>query len=207
MLIPSCPIPQRILAGRSASSSGARTGPVCPRLRPLLGITSCAWVSTCPHRSAGTACEVSSRGPARHGRRSGAAGKHPTPAASACPPLGLWLVLQTRAQELVIQQQGLGGRAAGPSSLSWRPDIPSRPACEEGDSSTFFAAGQGGAAAASAPWVRSGLQRQCGPDTRSARGELTESPGSCPTRLCRAEGAPSTQSRPPPGRPQLSEPL
>ena len=36
MLIPSCPIPQRILAGRSASSSGARTGPVCPDCRTLL---------------------------------------------------------------------------------------------------------------------------------------------------------------------------
>ena len=148
MLIPSCPIPQKILAGRSASSSSAQTGPVCPHLRPLLRITSCAWVSTCPPRSTGTACEVSSRGPARHGRRSGAAGKCPTRAASTCPPLGLWLVLQVRAQELVMQQQGLGGRAAGPNSLSWRPDIPSRSACEEGDSSTLLAAGQGGAAAA-----------------------------------------------------------
>ena len=109
----------------------------------LLRLTSCALTSTCPPRSAGTACEVSSRGPARHGRRSGAAGKHPTPAASAWPPLGLWLVLQVRAQELVMQQQGLGGRAAGPNGLPWRPDIPSRSACEEGDSSTLLAVGPG----------------------------------------------------------------
>ena len=75
-----------------------------------------------------------------------------------------------------------------------------RPA-REGDSSTFFAAGQGGAAAASAPWVRSGLQKQCGPDTRSARGELMESPRSCPTRLCRADGSPQHSVETPPGRP------
>ena len=62
MLIPSCAIPSDP-AGRSASSSGAQTGPVCPRLRPLLGITSCAGVSACPPRSTGTACEASSRGP------------------------------------------------------------------------------------------------------------------------------------------------
>ena len=59
MLIPSCAIPSDP-AGRSASSSGAQTGPVDPRLRPLLRITSCALTSTCPPRSAGTACEVSS---------------------------------------------------------------------------------------------------------------------------------------------------
>ena len=164
MLIPSCPIPQKILAGRSASSSGARTGPVDPRLRPLLGITSCALTSTCPPRSAGTACEVPSRGPARHGRRSGAAGKYPTPAASACPPLGLWLVLQVRAQELVIQQQGLGGRAAGPNGLSWWPDIPSRSACPGGrQQHTLCSQTREAQPLLSAPWVRSGLQKQCGP--------------------------------------------
>lgn len=197
MLIPSCPIPQRILAGRSASSSGAQTGPVDPRLRPLLRITSCALTSTCPPRSTGTACEVSSRGPARHGRRSGAAGKYPTPAASACPPLGLWVVLQVRAQELVIQQQGLGGRAAGPNGLSWRPDIPSRSACEEGDSSTFFAVGPGRRSRCFSAVGKTGPTEAVRPDTRSARGELMESPRSCLVRLCRTEGsAPSAQSRP-----------
>ena len=198
MLIPSCPIPQRILAGRSTSSSRCTDRPVDPRLRPLLRITSCAWASTCPPRSAGTACEVSSRGPARHGRRSGAAGKHPTPAASACPPLGLWLVLQVRAQELVMQQQGLGGRAAGPNGPPWRPDIPSRRPARREAAAHSLQSDQGGAAAASAPWVRSGLQKQCGPHSlgqRRADGEPEELPDTpLPHR-----GEPPALSRDPPG--------
>ena len=105
--------------------------------------------------------------------------KYPTPAASACPPLGLWLVLQVRAQELVIQQQGLGGRAAGPSSLSWRPDIPSRRPARRETAGHSLQSDQGGAATASAPQVGSGLQRQCGPHSLSQRradGEPEELP-------------------------------
>ena len=44
-------------------------------------------------------------------------------------------------------------------------------------------------------------------DTRSARGELMESPGSCPTRLCRTEGSPQHSVEAPARAARPSEPL
>ena len=61
--------------------------------------------------------------------------------------------------------------------------------------------GQGGAAAAICTASGIGPAEAVRPDTRSARGELTESPRSCPTLSATPRGAPSTQSRPLPGRP------
>ena len=99
-------------------------------------------------------------------------------------------------KKLVMQQHDLGGRAAGPNGLPWRPDIPSRSACEEGDSSTFFAVGPGRRSRCFSAVGKIGPTEAVRPDTRSARGELMESPGSRPTRLCRTEGsASSTQSK------------
>ena len=66
---------------------------------------------------------------------------------------------------------------------------------------------QGGIAAASTVG-KIGSTEAVRADTRSARGELTESPRSCPTRLCRTEGSASnTQSRPLPRAARPSEPL
>ena len=146
------------------------------------------------------ACEVSSRGPARHGRRSGAA-RYPTPAASACPPLGLWVVLQVRAQELVIQQQDPGRRVADPSGPPWWPDIPLRGRlAEEGDSGALLAASQRMQALPPAPRASRVCRGSAGRTLTQPGASWMKSLKNCLMRLCQTEGsASSTHSRPRPG--------
>ena len=65
---------------------------------------------------------------------------------------------------------------------------------------------QGGAAAAVSTEGKIGSAEAVRPDTRSARGELMESPRSCPTRLCRTEGSAQHSVETPPGWPDRASP-
>ena len=66
---------------------------------------------------------------------------------------------------------------------------------------------QGGAAAAVSAVGKIGPTEAVRPDTRSAGGELTESPRSRPTRLCRADGSPQHSVETPARAARPSEPL
>ena len=81
-----------------------------------------------------------------------------------------------------------------------------RPA-REGDSSTLLAVGPGRRSRCFSAVGKIGPTEAVRPDTRSARGELTESPRSCPTRLCRTEGSAQHSVKTPARTARPSEPL